>query len=101
VHSCLFNLTHLVVEAALPAQVFRAGFTLGAGSPLRALFPWRLAGVAAFMPTSRRTADMAKSRYFAVQSALVSNREVPAASRISTTYRAERLLGTEACCKAG
>jgi hypothetical protein len=65
----------------LPAQVFRGDFALGAFSSLRRLFVCRVAGAAA----NRRTADTAESRSLAVQSALVSNREVPAASRISTT----------------
>jgi hypothetical protein len=76
--------------AYLLVQIFRGDLALDSGSPLRGLFSWRLAGAAAFMPTSRSTAKIARSRSLAVQSALVSNREVPAATRISTTYRGLR-----------
>ena len=64
------------------AQVFRGAFALGASPPLRGLFPWRLAVAAAFMRSSRRTVDIARSRSLAVQTALVSNRDLPAASLI-------------------
>jgi hypothetical protein len=52
------------------------------------------------MPISRRTANIARSRSLSVQSALVRNSETPAASRISTTWRAERFFGV-ACSKVG
>ena len=45
------------------------------------------------MPTSRRIADKAASRSLAVQSAVVSNSDSPAASLISTTYRFVGLRG--------
>jgi hypothetical protein len=78
----------------LPPQVFRGDLTLGIGSLLRGLFTCRVTGAAAFMPTKRRTVEIARSRSLAVQSALVRSREVPAASPISTTYRlAEGLRG--------
>jgi hypothetical protein len=54
----------------------------------RALFPQRFAGSAGLKPISFIISDMARLRSLSVQSTLVSKSELPAALRISTTYRA-------------
>ena len=66
-------------------QVFCGAFARGADAG--ALFPGRFAGSAGLRPISFIIPDMARLRSLSVQSTLVSNSEVPAALRISTTYR--------------
>jgi hypothetical protein len=77
-------------SGVVPPYVFRGDLTTCVGSPMRGLFACRVAGAAAFMPTRRRTMDIARSRCLAVQPAGTAIMEIRAVLHSCRSQRRPR-----------